>query len=84
MTLMLNSPGQDVGEPEVTPESTQRSGLLTVLSQLLLIALAGLYLAGMVWLYTLLPWLALIATAVAVGIILSGFFSRVRTPPPDC
>lgn len=84
---MLNSPGQDVGEPEVTPEPTQSkhsSGLLTVLSQLLLIALAGLYLAGMVWLYTLLPWLALIATAVAVGIILSGFFSRVRTPPPDC
>ena len=79
---MLNNPGQDVGGPEVTSDATRpRTSVGMVFGQILLIVLAGLYLSGVVWLYIQLPWLALVATAVAAGIVLSGLFSRMRTPP---
>ena len=79
---MLNNPGQDLGGPEVTPDAPQSpSGVGMVFGQILLIVLAGLYLFGVVWLYVQLPWVALVATAVAAGIVISGLFGRMRTPP---
>ena len=85
MSLMLNNPGQEVGGPEVSPDEaqSQRSGVGVVFAQILLIVLAGLYLFGVVWLYIQMPWLALVATGVAGGIVLSGIVSRMRTPPDD-
>ncbi len=75
-------PRPGAAEPEVAPdEALPRSGLMMIFGQILLIALAGLYLFGIVWLYIQLPWLALVAIAVAAGIILGGVFSRMRKPP---
>ncbi|MDH3589120.1 MAG: hypothetical protein OEQ74_06925 [Gammaproteobacteria bacterium] len=76
MTLMLNSPGEDVAASPA-PESAEKKEV-SPLSQIMLIGIAGLYLFGVVWLYVEHPWIAAAGTGVAAIMILVGTVRHLR------
>ncbi|MBT8143835.1 MAG: hypothetical protein KJO55_03980 [Gammaproteobacteria bacterium] len=79
---MLNSPGDDFTNAELTNEPAEPGqGPVMMLGQILLIGIAGVYLFAMVWLYMQVPWLGMIVTLVALGVIVAGVMARINEGP---
>ncbi|MBT8131616.1 MAG: hypothetical protein KJO35_05045 [Gammaproteobacteria bacterium] len=74
MTLMLNNSGEDV---TVAPEAEDAAeSKFSALRQILIIALVGMYLFAVLWLYSQFPFIALGGCIAAVVIMLLATMRR--------
>lgn len=80
---MLNSSGDELTDAEITAKSAEPGpGFVVLLSQVVLILLAGSYLLGMVWLYLRFPWLAVLVAGVAVLFMVAGAVGGLNRTSP--